>query len=195
MSHNGEIDNEISTCSKKHNSYVNTQKRARTACKAEFTRFCNQLLELIEQTEYPMGDKVQSAHEKLKGSFDELVELSLNYSETLDAKRETSQSDKVLQDVEELTERFDKIEVQVRTRITEKKDESSAVDPGSSVASWVSQQQHESVAKTVQQVQLESLSTPPEIGRDMWRQLERVSVSKFNGNKHSYPSWKAAFNA
>ena len=124
-----------------------------------------------------------------------MVELSLNYSKTLDAKGKTSQSYEVLQDVEELTERFDKIEVQVRTRITEKKDESSAVDPGSSVASWVSQQQHESVAKTVQQVQLESLSAPPEIGRDMWRQLERVSVPKFNGNKYSYPSWKAAFNA
>ena len=74
----------------------------------------------------------------------------------------------------------------MRTRITEKKDESSAVDPGSSVASWVSQQQHESVAKTVQQVQLESLSASPEIG---------LSVPKFNGNKHSYPSSKAAFNA
>ena len=180
MSHNGEIDNEISTCSKKHSSDVNDQKRARTACKAKFTQFCNQLLELIKQTEDPKGDKVQSTHEKLKGSFDELVELSLNYSEALDAKGETSQSDKVLQDVEELTKRFDKIKVQVRTRIAEKKEESSAVDPGSSVTSWVSQQQQESVAKTVQQVQLESLSAPPEIGRDMWRQLERVSVPKFN---------------
>ena len=140
MSHNGEIDNEISTSSEEHSSDVNAQKRAQTACKAKFTQFCNQLLELIEQTEDPKGDKVQSAHIKLKGSFHELVELLLNYSEVLDAKGETSQSDKVLQDVEELTERFNKIEVQVRTRIAEKKNESSAVDPGSSVASWVSQQ-------------------------------------------------------
>ena len=101
-----------------------------------------------------MGDKVQSAHEKLKGNFDELVELSLNYSEALDAKGETSQNEKVLQDVEELTERFDKIEVQVRTRIAEKKDESSADDPGSRVASRVSQQQPESVAKTVNRYNL-----------------------------------------
>ena len=100
-----------------------------------------------------------------------------------------------MQDVKELTERFDKIEVHVRTRIAEKKDESSAVDPGSNVASWVSQQKQESVAKTIQQVQLESLSVQLEIGSDMWRELERVSVSKFNGNKHFYPSWKTAFNA
>ena len=86
----------------------------------------------------------------------------------------------MLQDVKELNKRFDKIKVQVRTRIAEKKEESSTVDPGSSVTLWVSQQQQESVAKTVQQVQLESLSAPPEIGRDMWRQLERVSVPKFN---------------
>ena len=83
----------------------------------------------------------------------------------------------------------------MRARIAEKKDESSAVDPGSSVASWVRQQQQKSVNKTVQQVQLKSLSAPPEISCDMWRQLERVSVPKFNGNKHFYPSWKAAFNA
>ena len=69
---------------KEHNSDVNAQKRAQTACKAKFTQFCNQLLELIEQTKDPKGDKVQSAHEKLKDSFDELVELSLNYSEALD---------------------------------------------------------------------------------------------------------------
>ena len=94
-----------------------------------------------------------------------------------------------------MTERFDKIEVQVRTRIAEKRDKSSAVDPGSNVTSWVSQQQQESVVKTIQQVQVESLSAPPEIGRDMWRQLKQVSVPKFNGNKHSYPSCKAAFNA
>ena len=65
----------MSTCSKEHNSDVNAQKRARTAYKAKFNRFCNQLLELIEQTEDTKGDKVQSAHEKLKGSFDKLVEL------------------------------------------------------------------------------------------------------------------------
>ena len=41
---------------KEYNSDVNAQKRAQTACKAKFTRFCNQLLELIEQTEDPMGD-------------------------------------------------------------------------------------------------------------------------------------------
>ena len=77
-----------------------------------------------------------------------MVELSLNYSKAFDAKGESSQSDKVLQDVEELTERFDKIEVEVKATIADKKNESSSVEPGLSVASWVSQQQQESVAKT-----------------------------------------------
>ena len=29
----------------------------------------------------------------------------------------------------------------------------------------------------------------------MWRQLDRVSIPKFNGSKQAYPSWKAAFAA
>ena len=29
----------------------------------------------------------------------------------------------------------------------------------------------------------------------MWRQMKRVSIPIFNGNKQKYPSWKAAFEA
>ena len=34
-----------------------------------------------------------------------------------------------------------------------------------------------------------------EIGRDMWKQLTRVSIPIFNGDKRSYGGWKAAFVA
>ena len=53
-------------------------KRARTACKAKSTRFSNKLFELIEQTAALKGGKIQGARGKLKVSFDESVELSLN---------------------------------------------------------------------------------------------------------------------
>ena len=33
------------------------------------------------------------------------------------------------------------------------------------------------------------------IGRDLWKQLRRVSIPIFNGNKSKYESWKAAFTA
>ena len=33
------------------------------------------------------------------------------------------------------------------------------------------------------------------IGRDMWKQLTRVSMPIFNGDRRSYGSWKAAFMA
>ena len=34
-----------------------------------------------------------------------------------------------------------------------------------------------------------------EIGLHMWKQLTRVSIPKFNGDKKTYDSWKAVFTA
>ena len=34
-----------------------------------------------------------------------------------------------------------------------------------------------------------------DIGKDMWKQLKRVSIPVFTGDAKSYESWKAAFNA
>ena len=35
----------------------------------------------------------------------------------------------------------------------------------------------------------------PTLGRNMWNQLQRVSIPKFNGDKKTYEGWKAAFTA
>ena len=35
----------------------------------------------------------------------------------------------------------------------------------------------------------------PSIGQDLWKQLKRVQILKFSGNKRNYQSWKAAFLA
>ena len=33
------------------------------------------------------------------------------------------------------------------------------------------------------------------IGQDLWKQLKRVSIPTFSGNKQTYQNWKAAFMA
>lgn len=33
------------------------------------------------------------------------------------------------------------------------------------------------------------------IGHDLWRQLKRVTISVFSGDKRTYQNWKAAFMA
>ena len=38
-------------------------------------------------------------------------------------------------------------------------------------------------------------SSTQKIGQDLWRQLKRVSVPVFHGDKRSYENWKSAFNA
>ena len=35
----------------------------------------------------------------------------------------------------------------------------------------------------------------PSIGQDLWRQLKRVQIPVFHGDKRTYQSWKAAFLA
>ena len=37
--------------------------------------------------------------------------------------------------------------------------------------------------------------TTTSIGQDMWKQLKRVQIPVFSGEKRRYESWKAAFNA
>ena len=38
-------------------------------------------------------------------------------------------------------------------------------------------------------------SAGPSIGQDLWRQLKRVQIPIFAGDKRAYPSWRAAFIA
>ena len=38
-------------------------------------------------------------------------------------------------------------------------------------------------------------SSPQKIVQDLWRQLKRVSIPVFNGDKRNYENWKSAFNA
>ena len=38
-------------------------------------------------------------------------------------------------------------------------------------------------------------SSQREIGQDMWKQMKRVSIPVFAGNKRTYENWKAAFSA
>ena len=38
-------------------------------------------------------------------------------------------------------------------------------------------------------------SVGPSIGQDLWRQLKRVQIPVFAGDKRAYPSWRAAFIA
>ena len=40
-----------------------------------------------------------------------------------------------------------------------------------------------------------SSNTPPTIGQDLWRQLKRVQIPIFAGDKKNYQSWKASFLA
>ena len=38
-------------------------------------------------------------------------------------------------------------------------------------------------------------SAEASIGQDLWRQLKRVQIPVFSGDKRAYPSWRAAFIA
>ena len=40
-----------------------------------------------------------------------------------------------------------------------------------------------------------SNNTPPTIRQDSWRQLKRVQIPVFNGEKKNYQSWRASFLA
>ncbi|KAK6196323.1 hypothetical protein SNE40_001569 [Patella caerulea] len=70
-------------------------------------------------------------------------------------------------------------------RLQEKKDRRRMLD-------------HE-IKETVLQSEVNSKTAPNStskaIGEDLWKQMQRVSIPEFNGNKKSYENWKAAFVA
>ena len=43
--------------------------------------------------------------------------------------------------------------------------------------------------------QSDVLSETDLIGQDLWKQLKRISIPTFSGNKQTYQNWKAAFMA
>ena len=143
---------------------------------------------------------------ELSNAFDRLVETLINLSEAYDSHGDIESSDKVLEEVDKLTEEFQSIKLQASKFIAKNMNEwTSSSESSFGLKTWVTQQEQQlqNTYKLQKKFQEEAkaakssvaMEAKAEIGHDMWRQLDRVSILKFSGNKHYYPSWKSAFVA
>ena len=104
-----------------------------------------------------------------------------------------------------MPEEFQSIELKASKFIAKNKNEwTSSCGSSFGVKTWITQreQQLQNPYQLRKKFQEEAkaakfsvaIETKAEIGHDMWRQLDWVSIPKFSGNKH-YQSWKSAFVA
>ena len=70
-------------------------------------------------------------------------------------------------------------------------DEARSVEPNYNVTDWV-KKSHENLMKGDI---LNESHLKEKIGQDLWKQLRRVSIPVFNGDKRQYDNWKSAFMA
>ena len=182
---------------------INAQKRAKTTLKAKFTRCKNKIFELAQETDPTSVVEIKSAQRTLNEIFDELVEVSTRLSEMYESLGQFDSGSKVLDEIDEVIEKYNSVEIEIRRFISE-----SSTSTSSKVTTWLSQQQDNEKEvyhkvgnpttareQTVNRNPIQTSHFRPGIGSDMWRQLDRVSIPKFNGSKQAYPSWKAAFMA
>ena len=72
-------------CSKSDTVDLRAQKRAKSTCKAKFTRFSNQLLRLMDSVDIPEFEEITNVRRKLSDAFDGFVETLINLSQAYDS--------------------------------------------------------------------------------------------------------------
>ena len=59
----------------------------------------------------------------------------------------------------------------------------------------VIESQDQGIMYSLSEVSPDHVVDPVLLGEDMWKQLKRVTIPMFSGDKRTYQNWKAAFTA
>ena len=92
------------SCSHEKMEILNAQKRAKSVCKAGFTRYKNQLFGLLDEDKELSRAAIYAARCKLSEAFEELVEISNQLSKAYEANGEANKCNDVYEEVEKLIE-------------------------------------------------------------------------------------------
>ena len=142
-------------------------KLRKTCSKSAFTKAKNKLLNYVAKTEDV--DKI------------EITELPNRFDNAQDEVLENLQRLYILYKKVGDSENVEKIQLELETIET--------------VYSKAYEHLHEKLEISKGTGDLSTADKETKLGVDMWRQMKRVSIPIFNGNKQKYPSWKAAFEA
>lgn len=143
------------------------KKQKKSRSKAAFTRYVNGMKDLCRE-EDTESDYLKDQLNKIEEAMDKYIE---DMNDIIDLLKLQNKSEEIKTCLKEITDCEEKYE---------------------NILSEYNQAQEECrSSKSV--VSSEHDATEVSIGKDMWKQLQKVRIPVFNGEKQNYESWKAAF--
>ena len=142
-------------------------KKRKSRAKAAFTRARNRLEDLIDDEESSV-DTLKENLDKVEAAMDGATEVIYELSDYLKSQKRTTDMLSVLKESEVIEEQYAETLKLYRTRMAEFRSDTDVPSKGEDCEG-------------------------PNIGKDMWKQLKRVSIPVFDGETKNYESWKAAF--
>ena len=180
-------------------------KKEKSKSKSSFTLYRYRLLLLVEE-QCPPRSEVNSACRKMDWYMESSMEVMSQLSDIYIRNKQFDKGAKIVNEMEKLEEEFHSAYETVWESMSLWKCNKSNVksmDPQQRTRS-VEKALSESFAKKeklIEQTVSEGNIHEPEsrdaysIGEDLWRQLKRIQLPVFTGDKRSYRNWKAAFMA
>ena len=181
------------------------------------------MLVSIQNEEVPL-EEIKYACEVLDGALDDAMDIMARLSDSYIANKDRLNMEKIDKEVEKIEAEYSEAQNRVQVTYDwisshhvvkkiweENHDKSQASNTGKSVektATLQSSSGAEGMASNVpQHVEKSPVEDPMypltevgsyrkiEPGQDMWKQLKRVTIPTFSGNKKTYQNWKAVFTA
>lgn len=150
-------------------------KMAKSRAKAAYTRARNRLQDTLIEDELDR-DLCREELDKVEECMDKAIEIAHELAKLYHITNRTNEKDKVLLEVETIEKQYDETMELYHREISR------------SVATY------EAKSDVAESEQFNASSPEKgQIGKDLWKQLKRVSIPVFTGDKVKYPAWKAAF--
>jgi len=182
---------------------IGSLRLSKSKCKSKFTRTRHRLLNLTLDDAISSQSDVRALQEALvnieEDALDVMERLLVQYTE----KNDVDNAEKVQLEIDTMIAEFTDTLDTVQQRISQSSDKSTRRTSTSPAPQQSPQETHVSTLNADSEVFISraasdsrpQFSSSNTVGQDLWRQLKRVSIPVFSGNKCSYEAWKAAFNA
>ena len=180
-------------------------KKEKSKSKSSFTLYRYRLLLLVEEQCLPRSE-VNSACRKMDWYMESSMEVMSQLSDIYIRNNQFDKGAKIVNEMEKLEEEFHSAYETVWESLNVRKCYKSNMKPTDPLQRTCSMEESMSESfqkkeKLIEQtVNQGNIHTPEpcgaySIGEDLWRQLKRIQLPVFTGDKRCYRNWKAAFMA
>ena len=179
-------------------------RKEKTRMKMQFTIYRNRLLRSTEEQSLPISE-VNSVCSKLESFTESTMEVMSQLSELYIRNQQTDKGVEMVNEMERLEEEFHyAYKIYWESHTSRKYMDDSGVTSVNQAHRKYSSRDTKSGSfrrkdNSTEQIIKQETHAPDcssySIGEDLWKQLERIQLPVFTGEKRAYQNWKAAFMA